>query len=309
MIQNPSIPTNDNSTLKAFRRARWRARVAQVRARLSGQSAELLCYWEVQDLLMPKASHKIGHREIPLASIVGSVERCADYTRGFLPLRDSDQQRWIRVRAAFSSARPLPPIRVYQVGEVFFVVDGNHRVSVARQQGMIHIVADVVQIQTTVPLSPEDRTSELVLKSEYAHFLERTQLDEIRPQADLRLTVPGRYPAFETQIETHRSFLALDQQLEISDEEAVGDWYDGVYLPVVQVVGERDLLQDFPGWTEADLYLALCEHRIALEEAVGQEVDLELAAADLARQVGTRTQATLAQVGKNFWDSLRRRKA
>jgi hypothetical protein len=307
MIPNPSIPANDGLTLKAFRRARWQAKVEQVRARLTGQSADLLCYWEVQDLLMPKASHKIGCRDVPLASIVGSVGRCGDYTRGFLPLKDSDEHRWVRVKAALSQAKPLPPIQVYQVGEVYFVADGNHRVSVARQQGMPHIEAHVIQIQAKVPLLPRDRTAELVLKSEYARFLERTRLDEIRPGADLQLTVAGRYGAFESQIEAHRAFLALDQRREVPEEEAVGDWYDKIYLPAVQVIGQRDLLRGFSGWTEADLYLALCDHRIALEEAVGQEVELELAAADLARQVGTKTRGTLARVGQGFWHWIRTR--
>jgi hypothetical protein len=309
MSQNPSIPTNENLTLKAFRRARWQARVEQVRATLTGESADLLCYWEVQDLLMPKASHKIGYRDVPLASIVGSVDRCGDYTRGFLPLKDSDEHRWARVKAALSQAKPLPPIQVYQVGEVYFVVDGNHRVSVARQEGMAHIKAHVIQIQTKVPLSPQDRTPELVLKSEYARFLKRTRLDEIRPGADLQLTVPGRYGAFESQIGAYQAFLALEQRREVPHEEAVSGWYDSVYLPPVQVIVEQGLLQGFPGWTEADLYLALCDHWIALEEIVGQEVELELAAADLARQVGTRTPVLLARVRQNFWHTLTRRKA
>ena len=309
MVRNPLIPTNENSTLKAFRRARWQAKVEQVRARLTGQAADLLCYWDVQDLLMPKASHKIGYRDVPLASIVGSVERCGDYTRGFLPLKDSDEYRWVRVKEALSQAKPLPPIQVYQVGEVYFVADGNHRVSVARQQGMAHIEAHVVQIQTKVPLSPLDRTAELVLKGEYARFLERNRLDEIRPGADLRLTVRGRYGAFERQMEAHRAFLALDQGREIPEEEAVGDWYDRVYLPVVEVIRQRDLLQGFSGWTEADLYLALCDHRIALAEAVGQEIGLELAAADLARQVGIKTPSTKARVGQWFRRTLTSHKA
>lgn len=255
---------------------------------------------------MPKVSHKIGIQEIRLASIVGSVERCGDYTRGFLPLKDSDQQRWAAIQAALAESRPLPPIRVFQIGEVYFVADGNHRVSVARQRGRTHIEAYVVQIQTRLPLSPGDRSGELLLKGEHAHFLERTNLDEIRPEADLRLTVRGRYAAFEAQIEAHRAFLALDQRREVPAAEAVADWYDKVYRPVVTEIENRDLLEGFPGWTEADLYLALCEHRIALEEAVGQEVTLELAAADLAQQVYPRKRGWLGQLRQIFSSALNR---
>jgi len=255
---------------------------------------------------MPKAQHRIGIRKIRLASIVGSVERCGHYTRGFLPLNDSDQQRWIGIKTALRQSKPLPPIRVFQVGEGYFVADGNHRVSVLRQQGLTHIEAYVVEIQTKVPLSPEDQSHELRLKGEYGRFLEHTSLDEIRPEAHLRLTVPGRYEAFQAQIEAHRAFMALDQRREVATAAGAADWYDTIYQPVVKQIRDRDLLQDFPGWTEADLYLALCEHQIALEEAVGQQIELQSAAADLARQIRPQKQGVRAQLGQALSGVLQR---
>jgi hypothetical protein len=297
MDHHAMMSATGGSRAAAFRRARWRAKVEQFKARLAGRSPDLLCYDEVYELLKPRTSHSVGHQVIPLASVVGSVGRCSDYTRGFLPLKDSDQQRWMRIEAALAGSKPLPPIRVYQVGDVFFVADGNHRVSVARQLGMRYLEAHVVHIQTKARLSPEDRSAALLLKSEHARFLEATGLDEIRPQADLRLTVPGGCQVFETQIESHQRFLTLDQRRQVSLGEAVGDWYDEIYVPVVEVIRQRDLLVGFPGWTEADLYLALCEHRMAVEEALGVEVDLELAAANLARQSAARTQSLMARIG------------
>lgn len=278
----------------------------RIRARFSGRSADLLCYWDVQELLGSGVSHKMGLQEIQLASIVGSVERCTEYTRGFMPLHDRDQQRWLAIREALTGSGPLPPILVLQVGEAYFVVDGNHRVSVARQTGRRRIHANVVQIQTRVPLSPEDRSSDLLLKGEYARFLERTHLDEIRPEADLRLTVPGRFQAVEMQIENHRAFLALDQRCEVAFAEAASDWYDNIYLPVVGAIRDENLLRDFPGWTEADLYLTLCEHRLALEEAVGHLVEMELAAMDLTRQLRPPKGGWLAQLYQALSHTLRR---
>jgi hypothetical protein len=306
MSYDPLMQSSGDSLSKAFRHERWRAKVEQILARLTGRSTDLLCYWEAYDSLMPKANYKIGRQEIPLAHIVGSVDRCTEFTRRFLPLRDRSQQRWTHIKSAFSSAKPLPPIQVYQVGEVYFVADGNHRVSVAQQQGMTHIYANIVQTRTRVPLSATDGPAEVLLKGEYVRFLERTRLDEIRPQAELGLTESGRYRAFEVQIEACRCFLALDQKRESTPNQAVGHWYDKVYLPVVQEIRERDFLPDFPGWTEADLYLALCEHRTALETAIGRQVELELAAADLARHSYARAPGALAIVGRNLRDTLRR---
>jgi uncharacterized ParB-like nuclease family protein len=182
MRYHPANPGGDAQALLAFRQARWRATVERARARLRGRPGDLLCYAEVHESLMPQGSQIIGYRQVPLSAIVGSVERCSDYSRGFLPLRDSDQSRWVSVKAAFSEARDLPAVHLYQVGDAYFVVDGNHRVSVAQQAGRTHIQAHVVQILTRVPLSPEDGMSDLRLKAEYARFLDRTALDDSSPQ-------------------------------------------------------------------------------------------------------------------------------
>ena len=107
------LPGDDNPSLQAFRQARWQAAVQQVWARLTGRPSDLLCYTEVRGLLVPQGSHSIGYRRVPLAAIVGSVERCSDYTRGFLPLKDSDQRRWMSVKTAFAEARPLPAVDLF----------------------------------------------------------------------------------------------------------------------------------------------------------------------------------------------------
>jgi nucleotide-binding universal stress UspA family protein len=198
----------------------------------------------------------------------------------------------------------LPPIEVYQIGEVYFVLDGNHRVSVARQVGATHIEAYVAEVRTKVPLSPEVQPDDLILKAEYADFLERTRLDELRPEADLSVTVPGQYRALEEHIQVHRYFMGLEQEREIPYEEAVSHWYDEVYLPVVQVIRERGLLRDFPGRTETDLYLWVSEHRAALEKELGWEIKPEAAVADLAAQFSPRPQRVVARLGEKILDAV-----
>jgi hypothetical protein len=138
-----------------------------VLAHLIGESAELLCYDDVRQQLKAVGGAHRGLHDIPLGATVGSVGRCADFSRSFLPLRDEDQQRWIRVKTAVADLTGLPPIEVYRVGEVYFVFDGNHRVSVARQLGAPYIQAYVTEVHTKVPLSPDD----LIIKTEYADFL------------------------------------------------------------------------------------------------------------------------------------------
>ena len=273
-------------------------------ARLTGRSAELLSYETVRQMLKGKVSQQIGLKEIPLDAIVGSVGRYSDFTRSFLPRQDEDRERWARVQSKTSTMEGLPPIEVYQVGEVYFVRDGNHRVSVARQFGSTHIEAFVTEVETRVPLTPDIQPDDLILKAEYTDFLELTNLDEIRPQADLTVTMAGQYPKLAEHIEVHRYFMGLEQQREIPFEEAVGHWYDQVYLPIVQGFREHNILQHFPERTEADLYLWLSDHRAALEAALGWEIDPEVATMDLVEKFGPRAQRRILHVSRELPEPL-----
>ena len=138
----------DNNAIHKFQSARRRATMERILAFLRNRSADLLCFEQVRDRLVARTSKKLGIQEIPLGAIVGSVQRCSDYTRDFMPLKDSDQRRWTRVMAAAAEALDLPPIRAYRLGDVYFVADGHHRVSVARQRGLDHITAIVTEVQT-----------------------------------------------------------------------------------------------------------------------------------------------------------------
>ena len=233
--------------LEDFRKARSQAAMERIVARLRGRSADLLSYDDVRQRLGAGIAGRRELREIPLDAIVGSVGRYSDFTRKFLPRTDDGQERWIRVMSAVTGLGGLPPIEVYQIGDVYFVRDGNHRVSVARQLDAGSIQAYVTQLQTPVPFSPDVQPDDLILKEEYAQFLRRTRLDEIRPEAYLTVTSPGRYPKLLEHIEVHRYYTGLDQQRDIPFDEAVGHWYDTVYLPVVGVIRARGILRDFPG--------------------------------------------------------------
>jgi nucleotide-binding universal stress UspA family protein len=273
-------------------------------ALLTGKSAALLSYDQVREKLKARTGQTVGLKDIPLDAIVGSVGRYADFTRSFLPRQDSDEQRWARVRLAVTDLEGVPPIDVYQIGDVYFVRDGNHRVSVARQFGATHIQAYVTEIQTRVPLTPDIQPDELILKAEYAAFLEQTGLDQVRPQANLSLTVPGQYGRLVEHIEVHRYFMGLDEKREVPYAEAVGHWYNEVYLPVAEVIRNQGLLRDFPGRTETDLYLWLAEHRAELQDSLGWSIEPVAAAADLASRFSPRPQRVVARVGGRVLDAV-----
>ena len=301
MVDNDN-DNNYKSALGDFNSLHLQASMQEVLARLTGRSNELLSYEEVAKKLKLNARSERGVFDIPLASIVGSVGRYSDFTRSFLPLMSNDQERerWARVKAAIDDPHGTgwPPIEVYKVGEVYFVLDGNHRVSVARQEGFLYIQAHVIEVKTDIPMTPDIQPDDLIVKAEYADFLERTELKKYFPDADLSLTVPGQYNRLLDHIEVHRYFMGLDFQREISYPEALAHWYDNVYLTLLDPLRERGLLHWFPGRTETDLYLWISEYRVALEQELGWSVRPEAAIVDLLIHENPQAESDVLQTGQ-----------
>jgi hypothetical protein len=191
-----------------------------------------------------------------LDKIVGSVNRFEDFDRRFLPRNQRTMGRWKWIDRAWHNETGLPPIEVIRVGDIYFVKDGNHRVSVARQHGQEFIDAEVVEEHLRAPLSPDMSTEELLLQAEYAEFLRLTDLDRLRPEHDIRPTGLGSYAVLRDHIQTHRRW--LEENLEkrpVPPEEAVTRWYDNVYLPLVRVMREHRIHEQCAGRSEADMYL------------------------------------------------------
>jgi nucleotide-binding universal stress UspA family protein len=247
----------------------------QMLGRLTGKSTDLLSYEEVRRRLKAESTSRRTLKDIPLDAIVGSVGRYDDFTRSFHPLQDSDQNRWARIETKMVDLTGLPPIEVYQLGEAYFVIDGNHRVSVAREMEASHIEAYVTEVQSKVPLTPDVNPDDIILKERYLNFLERTRLDQLRPGVDLTVSVPGQYRVLEEHIELHRYFMGLEQQREIPYEEAVLNWYDDIYSIVVEAIRDQNIMAEFPGWTETDLYLWISGYRVFLEEGLGWKMTTE----------------------------------
>jgi nucleotide-binding universal stress UspA family protein len=281
---------NSQVALEDFRRARLKASLQDVIARLTGSSTELLSYDDVRKQLRAVESPVKQLKEIPVAAIVGSVGRYHDFTRDFLPRSDSDKQRWSKVKELMLSQTGVPPIEVYQLGDVYFVKDGNHRVSVAKEMELSHIEAYVTPVHASVNLSPDITPDELIVKAEYAAFLDATHLHDVRPEADLSVTVPGQYEVILDHITVHQYFMGLDLKRDVSSEEAVGHWYDNVYVPVIAMLRERGLMQAFPNRTATDLYVYLANHRAELEQALGWKWQLrpEAVVDSLAQTLGVK---------------------
>ena len=302
MVSPSSFHHND--ALSDFYDARRKATFEAVLARIRGKSPALLPYDEIRSKLggIEQAHREL--QEIPLDAIIGTVSRYNDFTRSLLPMNPSDSNRWANVRAAAESLEGLPPIEVYQVGDAYFILDGHHRASVARELGATHIQAYVRKVKTRVPLNPEDQIEDIILKAEYTEFLKQTRLDELRPGANLVVTVPGVYEKLLEHISVHRYFQGIDENRPVSYEEAVVHWYDTIYLPVVKIIRSQNILRYFPGRTETDLYLWITEHRAYLESELGWKINLITAAQDLSDRFSPQIKRWVRRIVRHLVDFL-----
>jgi hypothetical protein len=249
-----------------FYRLRQRAAIQELLAPLTNAPLDLLPYEEVREKLHLQGGTYRGLQDIPLDKIVGSVGRYRDFTRTFLPRESTDQYRWATVKALAESMEGWPPIEVFQVGDVYFVKDGNHRVSVAWDLGMETIQAHVTEYKSPVPLDASLTPMDLIIKADYADFLECTRLDKLRPAQNIEFTVPGRYQDLLAHIAAHQHCLEGRRGQPVPWEEAVVSWYDNLYLPLVRLIKEKGLLREFPHRTEADLYAWVTRHEIELRQ-------------------------------------------
>ncbi|MEW6400500.1 MAG: hypothetical protein AB1649_01805 [Chloroflexota bacterium] len=253
-----------------YERARFKAFFNRVFAVISGQPTQLLSYDEVKEKLHIGGPIYRGVRTIRVDQIVGSLNRYHEFDRAFLPTQGTTSGRWQKVDRAFYQEINLPPVVLYQVGQVYFVVDGHHRVSVAREQGQEFIEAEVRECATRVNITPDLKPEDLQILGAKVNFLERSRLDDIRPQARIKLTITDGFDRMLEHIAVHRYFMGLDLKRDVPEDEAIGHWYDTVYMPIVKVIRKSKILREFPGRTEGDLYLWTLDHQRYLYEAEGQ---------------------------------------
>jgi hypothetical protein len=253
-----------------YSRARLKAFMNGILAALARRPNRLLSYEQVKEKLHVGGPIYRGIQTVRVDQIAGSLNRYHQFDRAFLPTQDETSARWQSVNRAFYQDISLPPVVLYKVGQVYFVVDGHHRVSVAREQGQEFIDAEVRECATRVNITPDLRPEDLQILGDKVHFLERSALDHLRPGANIKLTIPDGFERMLEHIAVHRYFMGLDLQHDISEQEAVTHWYDTVYLPIVKVIRKSKILKEFPGKTEGDLYLWVLDHQHYLAEQEGQ---------------------------------------
>ena len=251
----------DSARAKAFRRA--------IRATLTRRKGGLLSLDRVLAAAGLEGKSFGGVQEIPLNRVVGSAAaevKSQDFDPGFLPVNRRLRDRWTRIYRAMVEGDELPPIDVYRLDDYYYVIDGHHRVSVARSLGREEISARVVEVRTRAPVGSHVDGAALLRAAEYSAFLDTTQLHRTRPEARLECSRLGRYDEIFKHILGHRYFLGLEQGREVPLAEAAASWYDKVYTPIIKLIRKYRVLELMPGWTEADLYVEITRRWLLLSE-------------------------------------------
>lgn len=280
--------------LDDFHRLRSKAAMDRFWAGIRGESLDLLPYDEVSSKLRAVSQTNIGLQQVPLKNIIGSVNRTSDFDRKFRPLHDDDSSRWANVKTAMISphAVGVPPVSLYKIGEAYFVMDGNHRISIAQEMGLDSIEAYVTEVKTKVSLSSSFTLEELVEKAALADFLEDTHLDRILPGIDLSLKSIENYPLLKEHLDTHKYYMSIEQNHEVSFDDAVLDWYDHIYSPVARIIEDSGLQYEFPAYTVTDLYLWVLDKQQSLLEEYGTPFKTENVVDFVASQEGKQTKTS-----------------
>lgn len=253
---------------KAYIRSLWR----KIVARVTGRSNELLPFDQVRHALPYRGQRDIGLQTVPLDRIVGSVGRYRDFDRAFLPTQRQTTERWVNISKARYKDVPLPPVELYKIGDVYFVKDGNHRVSVARDRDQVDIDAYVTEIDIPFRLTADMDIDSVLMEKAYGQFLQHTRLDDLRPESDFHLSNPAEYERLHDHINAHRYYLGTERQADVTSEEAVLSWHDSVYQPLVEAIEAQGLQKQFPQFTVTDLYLRVSEYQWLVREAAQETI-------------------------------------
>lgn len=228
------------------------------------EPAALLPLDEVEERLGLFERTYVGIEPIPVSKVVGSADRTHDFDRNFRPLRPEVKDRWQEVERAFPTG-DFPPIIVYQVGDAYFVVDGHHRVSVAKNKGVEFIDAEVTRLHSRYDLPADADIGRIILAEQERLFMHESGLERARPEAVIEFSRPDGYSELLEIVHVHGYLLIVSENRVLPPEEIAGNWYDTMYLPTIEAIRRERLPEEvFPRSTEADVFLWVYQRRRAL---------------------------------------------
>lgn len=293
-----------NLARQDFERAKNKAAFNKIVKNIFRENNSLFQFDEVKYLLSPHGMSYRGVQTIPIEKIVGSEGRYQDFDLDFLPNQKHTRGRWENIDIMRMRDVNLPPISVYKLGEFYFVRDGNHRVSVARERGQEYIDAEIVELYSRVGLK-EEKLSEksLLIAESNRYFLEKSRFDIIFPGQNIELTHPWSYYRLLEHINTYKYLKSQEEGEEMPWDEAVREWYENVFSRVAGIIRESAILNRFQGRTEGDLYIWVMDHWHFLKERYGEHVELSHAVKDYSHKYGA---GFFRRAHNRLWDWIKK---
>ena len=272
-----------------FSRAKQRAWIESLKTLINPEAGKLLSFCDIKGILKPESERYLGMQAVSIDKIVGSEDRYMDFSRHFFPKKEHLRQRWKNIDKAHLIDIILPPIELLKLSELYFVRDGNHRVSVALSQGLKTIDAEVIELDARLSVKSTASREEIikaVIEYERNSVLEQTELARVIPVETIDFTTLGRWHELLNHIEAHKYFINMDSGEEIPLGNAARSWFDNLYNPIVQIIQAENILARFPNRTEADLYIWIIKHWHSLKEKCNPEYPLDQAVSDFSATHG-----------------------
>ncbi|HHU60392.1 MAG: DUF4032 domain-containing protein [Bacillota bacterium] len=223
----------------------------------------------------------LGLRTVPVDDIVGSVNRWRDFDARFRIKNHSTIYRYTKIKQAVEQGEIMPPVMLYKVRDKYYVMDGNHRVSVAKEVGQTYIDAEVIEY-----FPPANSEPNLIWR-------ERSSFEQKTGLFGIELTELGSYDKLLMQIRDFQKEESEATKYELTLEEAATYWKHDIYLPVVRLIRKQKLLDEFPNRTEADLFLYASYHKVAKSRLTKQKVTYREALNDFKVELPNKSFAEL----------------
>jgi hypothetical protein len=306
MMGNNEHSTFDEIAGNDFSVARQREFFSRIQNFFDPGREELLSLQEVRKIVRPKGETYRGMQVVPISLIVGSEGRYHDFNKAFLPKHEYLRNRWVSIDKAHYEDVILPSIRLYEIGGVYFVRDGNHRVSVARIKSVENIDAEVTSLNAEIKLDPSMKREDViraVIAYEKDLFYEETYFGLVTDCYDLDFSFMGQYDVVYNHILVHKYYINQDSSKEIPLGRAIKSWYDTLYLPIIELIRSERILDLFPGKTVSDLYVWIVRYWDELKKNCDPGTPIEAAVMEYAANFGRRPLARI----KDFFKALFRK--
>ena len=287
-----------------FSKVRNKALVNSLQHLLSPEETKLISLNDIKEMLRPDNEVYVGMKTVPVDKIIGSEGRYNDFDNMFFPKHSHLKNRWLNIDRAYMQGVILPAVTLYEVGGVYFVRDGNHRVSVAKARGVEFIDAEVTSLRTEIRLTPGksmDTIIRQIIAYEKRNFYAMTNYGDVTGDWSLDFTTAGQYDVIYNHILTHKYYINLNQVEEISMPDAIMSWYNTVYMPVIDTIRQHKVMKKFRRRTQSDLYVWLVKYWDELKKAMGSDIPLDNGLEGFEKSYSETIVATIKNNLKKVW--------